>query len=372
MSHMVLTPGRTVFQIGCVLALCAAFQPAAGHAADSTAASPPVVIGGFVDAYFNWNFDNPVTHTNQLRNFDVTENQFALSMAEIAVTRSATPVGFRLDADFGPTNDLVQASGATGAPWTEAEIGQAYITYVAPVGAGLTIDAGKFATHIGFEVIKAKDNYNYSRSLLFALPIPYNHIGVRATYPVSSMLTLGGFIYNNLTGLTSVNSGKSFGFQAIVAPTSSVTIIGNWLGGPDQSNSVSKKFRNIVELNAAYQATPALLVAADWVYGQEPAPAGPALAVWRGLAGYARLTVCEPSALTLRGEVYDDAAGFTTGTRQKLYEGTLTYEYKGLSDLILRAEYRYDWADQLAYDSDTAPIARKNQATFCVGTIVVF
>ena len=40
---------------------------------------------------------------------------------------------------------------------------QAYISYLAPVGKGLTLDFGKFVTPVGFEPTESKDNNNYSR-----------------------------------------------------------------------------------------------------------------------------------------------------------------------------------------------------------------
>jgi hypothetical protein len=58
------------------------------------------------------------------------------------------------------------------------DIEQSYLSYLAPMGRGLQIDVGKFVTQHGAEVIEAKDNWNYSRSLLFALAIPYYHMGV--------------------------------------------------------------------------------------------------------------------------------------------------------------------------------------------------
>ena len=39
------------------------------------------------------------------------------------------------------------------------------------------MDFGKFVTSAGAEVIESKDNWNYSRSLLFAYAIPYWHFG---------------------------------------------------------------------------------------------------------------------------------------------------------------------------------------------------
>ena len=53
------------------------------------------------------------------------------------------------------------------------------------MGKSLQVDAGKFVTHMGFEVIESKDNWNYSRGLLFQFAIPYFHTGVRVTGPIN-------------------------------------------------------------------------------------------------------------------------------------------------------------------------------------------
>ncbi len=353
-----------------LLCATAGFQTGFGQIKDSTAPPPPVVVGGFVDTYFSFNFGRPASHANNLRNFDVTENQFTVSEAEVSITRAAAPIGFRVDLDFGPTNDIVQSGEIKpGALASVANVGQAYVTWVAPVGGGLTIDAGKFVTHMGLEVIKAKDDYNYSRSFLFAFSIPYYHYGIRASYPVSSTLNLCVHMYNNYNG-PAVNSGKTFGFEAIYTPSPALSIILNWIGGPALPDPVSSKFRNVPNAIVTYQASEKLLLAVDGVYGQENLPSG--VNLWKGVAGYAKYALCDPSSITLRGEIYSDPEGYTTGTSQDLKELTLTYEFKGLSNLILRTEYRYDWSDQVAFDGAGGSLTRRNQSTLAVGAIVVF
>jgi hypothetical protein len=60
---------------------------------------------------------------------------------------------------------------------------QAYVSYLA---GKVSIDFGKFVTPAGAEVIENKDNFNYSRGLLFALAIPYYHMGARIGYALST------------------------------------------------------------------------------------------------------------------------------------------------------------------------------------------
>ena len=85
-------------------------------------------------------------------------------------------------------------------------IEEAFGSYLAPVGKGLQIDVGKFVTNAGAEVIEAKDDFNYSRSLLFQLAIPLYHSGVRLTYSPSDKVTLTDETMRALDDL--VRSGK--------------------------------------------------------------------------------------------------------------------------------------------------------------------
>ena len=45
-------------------------------------------------------------------------------------------------------------------------------------------------------MIEAKDNWNYSRSLLFVNAIPYWHFGARTSMPVSKTDTIGFQLVN--------------------------------------------------------------------------------------------------------------------------------------------------------------------------------
>jgi hypothetical protein len=46
------------------------------------------------------------------------------------------------------------------------------------------VKGGKFVTLLGYEVIEAPNNLNFSRSFLFSLAIPLTHVGALVTYPV--------------------------------------------------------------------------------------------------------------------------------------------------------------------------------------------
>ena len=105
--------------------------------------------------------------------------------------------GFRLDFDAGDTADMVNAFEPGGTDFLNY-VQQAYACFLAPVGNGLTIDFGKFVTPAGAEVIENKDNLNYSRGLLFALAIPYYHMGVRLGYAINDKVSVTGYLRERL------------------------------------------------------------------------------------------------------------------------------------------------------------------------------
>ena len=76
---------------------------------DSTISNNPLTITGMVDVNFSKNFNNPASHTNGYRNFDVTENQFDINLVKVTFQKIASPVGFRIDLAGGHAIDLVNS-----------------------------------------------------------------------------------------------------------------------------------------------------------------------------------------------------------------------------------------------------------------------
>jgi hypothetical protein len=327
-------------------------------------------LSGFVDIYYGYNFNRPRTVLTQLRNFDVQHNSFSMNLAEIALNKVPTADsrgGFRVDLDYGPTAATVHAV-EPGTNGVFQNIGQAYLSYLAPSGKGLQFDIGAFVTPHGTEVIKTKDNWNYSRSLLFALAIPYYHMGARVTYPFSDRFTLSGTVVNGWNNVVDNNTGKTVGIQAIVTPVSAVTIVQNYMGGPEQ-NDDNEDWRHLSDTTVTYKANSRLALAANYDYGTDRA-AG-ARVVWQGIAGYARCQANAWLALASRFEYYDDRDGFTTGRAQTVREVTLTGEVKHRDGVMMRVEYRRDVADTPVFLKNATERV-KNQDTFTLGFVYAF
>lgn len=326
-------------------------------------------LTGFVDLYVGQNFNRPLGDT-PLRNFDLKHGQFALNLVEVALEKKPTEtdrVGFRMDFNFGPAAEIVN-SYEPGGQDVFRHVEQAYVSYLAPVGNGLQIDAGKFVTPLGAEVIETRDNWNYSRSLLFALAIPYYHFGGRASYSVNDKLALAGYVVNGWNDVVDNNAAKTFGVQAIVKPTTKLTIVQNYMAGAEQPDD-NHDVRHLVDTTVTYAVNPAVNVMANYDYGRDRvAGAG---VHWQGLALYGRVQASSWLAFTPRFEWYDDHDGFTTGTRQTLHEFTFTSEQKLGEGFLTRLEFRRDFSDRDFFPDNDGRL-RRGQNTFTLGILYAF
>lgn len=361
-----------------------------------------ISISGSVDAYYSLNFAHPTESTSifgdqGLRAFDVQSDAFTMSLAELTIQKEASPVGFRVDLDFGPTADIV-GSFEYGNPYecstpgvdstcntnTGTEIFknvlQAYVTYVAPVGKGLTIDFGKFVTHIGQEVIESQGNWNYSRGLLFTWAIPFYHAGLRVSYPVTDDVNVMLLAVNGWNDVSDNNASKSFGAQISVALTPKVTFIQNAIWGNESPTGTSGYRRDVYDTILSIDATDKLSLAVNADYGRDGGPGANGIGTrssWYGVAGYGRYAFTDALALALRGEWYRDPDGYTIGLAIPtpapitVAEATVTGEWKIADALLTRLEYRRDWANK-DFWMPNSTTTKSAQDTVEVGVVYTF
>ena len=331
-----------------------------------------VEVSGFIDGYYSYNFNKPSGRTNVLRNFDTRNNEFALNLAELAFEKKPdadSRVGFRLDLDYGPATDMVHAA-EPGGKETYKVIQQAYGSYLAPIGSGLQIDVGKFVTMHGAEVIETKDNWNYSRGLLFAWAIPYYHMGLRANYTFNSKARAMAMIVNGWNNVEENNGGKTYGFMLGLNPTPKLAIVQNYMFGPEQANDDQHK-RNLSDTTITYTVNPKVALMANYDYGFDHLTAGGRVH-WQGIATYLRFSPTKRVSFTPRFEFFDDHDGFSTGTAQRLKEFTATGEYRLRPNFITRFEYRTDWSNQAFFPKSDPAVFAKSQSTILAGMIWTF
>ena len=318
-----------------------------------------------VDGYYSYNFNNPAGRVNLLRAYDVSHNSFSLNQAALVIERAPNieagrRFGARLDLQYGQATETVQGNAANELrPQTYRPVWQAYGTYVAPVGKGLTVDFGKFASSLGYETNYTKDNLNYSRSYYFNF-LPFYHFGFRAKYPVNDKLAVMYHLMNGIQQSEDFNRFKSQHVAFILTPTKRVNWQVNYYAGREQRDVVanlnptfptiptqpglptsiispSPKGRfHVLDTYVTWNATERLLLAAeaDYVINRVERNSPPSRV--SGGAAYARYQFTPKFALAGRGEYLSDRGGLFSGVTQALKETTLTAEYR-LDDGFLAA-----------------------------------
>lgn len=351
-----------------LLVACALTLPA------QTLAPPPGwSVSGLVDGYYNYNANHPPQsdNGNQLRNFDFNANTFSLSMAKFTVAHDPTPVGFRVDLGFGKAFTTILASEPNF-----KYLEQAYVSLKPARAKGLEVDLGEFVTSAGAEVIEANQNWNYSRSFLFALAIPYYHVGARASMPVTHDFTAGVQLVNGWNNFTDNNSGKTVGLTGAWAKPK-FTLNTTYYVGPE-NNHTNKGYRNLLDGVLLLTPTPKLSAYINYDYGQNRnavqiesgAYQASTLSRWQGVALDLHYQATNRIAISPRWERFSDPNGFTTGLAQNLREFTVTGEYKIHEGVLSRVEYRRDHSDHDFFrrGAGYAP----SQSTFEVAIIAFF
>ena len=239
-----------------------------------------------------------------------------------------------------------------------------------PLGRGLQVDFGKFASILGYETNYAKDNFNFSRAYLFNF-LPFYHEGLRATLPVSDKLTVMYMLTNGVQQTEDFNDFKSNHVAAIVRPIPAVTWTTSYYFGQEQSDQGRPDgpdgwFR-VFDTNITVTPNPALTLAIDISHtSNQLRTIDPSLSL-DGLGAYARYQASPATAFAFRYEHLNDD-GLFGGVAQRLQEATVTAERKFADGFLMRAEFRRDWSSHSFFPAREAQ-TRRHQNTMLIGLV---
>lgn len=352
-------------------------DPSASAAAPAAAPDPKPwhVAGfdltGFADGFFSYNNNHPTKdangQANDLYNFNDTANTPDLSAVKLTLNHDPAPFGARFDFIGGRTNTFIN-------PKNQLEyVEQAFVSVKPKSAKGLEVDLGKFVTSAGAEVIESKDNWNYSRSLLFAWAIPYWHFGLRSSMPVSKTETVGVQIVNGWNNITKDTGGVTVGLtSALVEPKYTWNL--NVYTGPNNVPG-QNGYRNVFDTTLLLTPNSKINAYVNLDYGNNidsiSNGQGDNLTKRWGGAGFAlHDQITATQAVAGRIEFFDDPQGYSTGTVQSVKEFTGTYEYHWSKGLLNRLEYRRDFSDADSFHRGNGQLVN-SQGTLSVGLVAI-
>lgn len=327
-------------------------------------------LGFAVDTSYQYVFNRGATDELQLRSLYPDNQQFSINAFTVSIAKTPTMddglmnlLGFRADILFGQQADSL---GADGLDSNVVSPYQAYLEFLAPIGEGLSVYAGRFVTLAGYEVIEGYKNPNITRSILFGYAIPFTHTGIRASY-TAGPVTLTGGVNNgwdtvfDSNGDATIESQIAFSYSGGAVSDAWVGVTG-YFGKEDSGLGFGGTgWRELVTAVASVTLFEKLTLVADadfgWQqdvifdeFGNEEGVS------WWGIAGYIIVDPHPAVTLALRGEYFDDPDGYRTGLEQKLFEFTPTIALKPFKGLIAdnkyldnfeaRAEFRWDHSDE--------------------------
>ena len=235
------------------------------------------------------------------------------------------------------------APNLTGADWLR-HLGPTDVTYLAPIGKGLSVQAGIFSSLIGYDSLYAKDNFSYTRPW-GADFTPYLMMGVNASYPFTEKFTGTLFVVNGYWHLADANHVPSWGAQAAYKLTAHSSLKETLFWGPHQSDTGLQFWRFLWDSIAEWKSD-RFTTAFEYHVGTEKVAAtGTPRALWMSAQLPFHYVISKRWSATIRPEVYWDRDGRLTGSRQTVKANTTTLEYRvPYRDFaaIVRLEHRID------------------------------
>ena len=343
--------------------ICVAFSQNV-FSQDSTK-TPTFTLSGSLDAYYRYNFHNAKDslHTNNYTSFTNSQNSFELGMASVKLESTLGKVGAVLDLGFGTrANEFSYNEYATRS--TLSAVKQAYLTFAPSSKVKFTM--GKWGTHVGYEVLDAYLNRNYSMDYMFSFG-PFSHTGLKADFTLGAIGVMVGVV-NPTDYVSAPFSKKNFIAQLSGATKSGkVKAFLNYVGGKDLGdNSV-----NQVDLVVTGTVTDKFSVGYNGTVKSVKPSSGDGHSWW-GSAVYLNVDPTSVFGLTLRGEYFGDKKG-VAGFGTNIFDATLSGNIRA-GNLTIIPEFRLDTSkDPLFFkNSDTFDPSSKSTGTFILAATYHF
>lgn len=355
--------------------------------ADGTSDKGEFSINGYVDTYYLYNLSNPKSGANRGRIFDLPHNSFNLGLVQTVLTYTNGKSKVVADLVYGPNGDLGNftnfISPNAGVKTSSAlAIKQAYMSYNLTDKLAFTI--GQYGTHIGYELIDAPLNFNYSLSSLFGNG-PFYHTGAKLDYALNNKVGLMLGVVNGWDMLADMNKGKSVTAQVHLSPLESLQVYANYIGGDEHNGNsafgaIAGSFTNLFDLTSTFQATQKLKLGLNAAYGSYSTGATTVDetnpysydATWKGAALYLNYVFSDKFGLGMRAERFEDPSGLRYFGSFEGSNLTLTGDVKlAGGHFNMKPELRID-ASNKAYYEDAVGNAKKSQVTLGTAFIYTF
>jgi hypothetical protein len=280
------------------------------------------------------------------------------------VEHSIGKVGMVADLGFGKRAEEFSYNDAN----TQLAVKQLYLTYAVSDKVKFTL--GSFGTHVGYELVDAYLNRNYSMSYMFSYG-PFFHTGLKADIGLggTSALMVG---VTNPTDFKSASTAPKMiiGQFSTASKDAKFKLFLNFQGGKyfedtkliqgDVVATYTPTSKFNVGVNGTVQSRK-IKDGDDWSDGNS----------WWGSAVYLNVDPIDWFGLTLRGEYFSDKKN-VLGFNTNIFTPTLSANFR-IDNLTIIPEFRFDNAkDEIFIKSSTDPSYGKSTGSFILAATYHF
>jgi hypothetical protein len=318
----------------------------------------PFLLSGSVDVYYRYDFSRNLS--NNRTSFTNSINSFELGMATVKLEHSFGKVGFVADLGFGKRAQEFSYN-ETG---IVQSLKQLFVTYSPKDWLKFTM--GSWATHVGYEVVDAPGNRNYSMSYMFSWG-PFSHTGIKADATFGKSGVMLGVANQTDYKSAPIDSKKYLLAQYSYGFSDNVKLYLNYVGG--------KRFTDSAKTNQ-YDAVLTAKTSDKFMIGYNGTIATTRFQVndkydsdvqsWWGQAVYLNYNPSEMFGITLRSEYFSDkdqlVAMSLAPEGANIWANTLSMNFN-IGHLTIIPEIRYETADaKVYYTHEGGPLSNNTSA----------
>lgn len=304
---------------------------------------PVTQLSGFADIYYVYDFNHPQTKNRQAYFYHFNRhNQVNLNLGYLKFSVQHPKYRANLALQLG----TYAVDNYSSEPGILKHLFEANSGISLNSKHTLWLDAGVFASHIGFESAVSIDNWTLTRSLL-AENSPYYLTGVKLTYNVNPKWEFATLVCNGWQHIrkTVGNSMPSFGTQVKFTPDQNTVF--NWSSfiGSDDPDS-TRRVRIFNNLYLQYQFSPKVGLIAGFDIGlQQKEKNSSYYNSWYSPVLVARYAITDKLASCVRAEYYQDKNGViipaVTVNGFSTLGFSLNVDYFPLPTIVYRIEGRW-------------------------------
>jgi hypothetical protein len=326
--------------------------------AQSDQAVKPLTFSGYIETYYTYDFGAPEDHNRPSFVYSFNRHN------EVNVNLGFIKAAYQKDRVRA---NLALAAGSYMNANYAAEPGVLKNIFEANAGikiskqSDLWIDAGIFASHIGFESAIGKDCWNLTRGIL-ADNSPYYEAGARVGYnSPNGKWYLSALLLNGWQRIQRVdgNNTPAFGHQVTFKPNASITLNSSSFIGNDKPDSV-RQMRYFHNFYGIFQLTSRLGLITGFDIGWEQQSKGSnRMNSWYTPVVILKYGATEKLSISARGEYYSDPNQVIVSTASqtgfKTWGLSTNVDYQFRENILWRIEARGFSGEEDTFTKDSRP-----------------